>query len=314
MADAGQWDQHRTALTGFCYRMLGSGFEAEDAVQETLIRAWRNADRFDERRGSARSWLFAIAANVCIDMCRSAQRRALPIDLSPPASPGDPLGALLPDGALVHPIPDALVLPPDPADQVAARETIRLAFVAALQHLPARQRAALILHDVLCFSAEEAAHLLDSTAPAVNSLLQRARATISERSPTPDAVLRPEDPAQRRLLARYVEAFESHDVETLVALLHEDAVLAMPPLAWWLRGREDIGLVLRLPDNVCAGDRLLPTAANGSPAFGQYRDGKAFALLALDLRGDRVAAATTHLDAGRLFPLFGLPENFPSHR
>ena len=167
---------------------------------------------------------------------------------------------------------------------------------------------------MLCWSAEEVAHLLDGTAAAANSLVQRARATIAERGAHPEDVLRPDDPAQRSLLARYVEAFERHDVDTLVALLREDAVMSMPPLAWWLRGRDDMERVLRQPDSACVNDRLLATAANGSPAFGQYRDGKAFALMVLDLRGGRVAAVTTHLDAARIFPLFGLPKEFPHHR
>jgi len=206
------------------------------------------------------------------------------------------------------------VLPSDPAEHVVIRETIRLAFVAALQYLPPRQRAALILRDVLSWSADEVAHLLDGTAASVNSMVQRARATIAERAPTPNDVLRPEDPAQRGLLARYVAAFERRDVDTLVTMLREDAVMSMPPLAWWLCGRDDMELVLRQPDNACVNDRLLATAANGSPAFGQYRDGKAFALMVLDLRGGRVAAVTTHLDAARIFPQFRLPGELPHQR
>ncbi len=293
-------------LTGYCYRMLGGPFEAEDAVQETFVRAWRAT--FDPDRGSLRTWLYSIATNVCLDMLRSAQRRALAMDLTSPASVGTPLGAPLPDGAWVQPAPDARVLP---ADEVAVgRETVRLAFVAALQHLPPRQRAVLILRDVLCWQASEVAALLSTTVASVNSALQRARATLADRKPKP---LQPFDKA---LLDRYTAAFERHDVATLVALLHEDATMTMPPFAWWLRGRDDIATALSFGGSGCETARLLPTRANGGPAFGQYRrDGQGvfrpFALVLVEFSGDRVTGSTTYL-GDQLFSLFELPMIVPA--
>ncbi|WP_426512696.1 sigma-70 family RNA polymerase sigma factor [Dactylosporangium sp. McL0621] len=299
-------DEFRVELTGYCYRMLGSGFEAEDAVQETLVRAWRAADRYDERRGSVRTWLYRIATNVCVDMLRSAQRRALAMDLTAPARAGDALGPALADGVWVHPIPDARALP---EDLVVRRETIRLAFVAALQHLPPRQRAVLILRDVLCWSAEEVAGLLESSTASVNSALQRARATLRAHAPAPGDPWRPSDTAQRELLDRYCTAFERHDIDALVALLHEDATMSMPPFAWWLRGRADIRRALLDPEAACAGARLVPVRANGSPAFWQTRPGPdgthtLFALVILDVVDDAIAGIVTYLDAPRLRPLF----------
>jgi RNA polymerase sigma-70 factor (ECF subfamily) len=219
--------------------MLGSAFEAEDAVQETLLRAWDGYDRFDETRGTLRTWLYVIATSICLDMLRGRQRRARPVDLGPAALAGGPLGAPLADDTWIEPIPDRSVLPAegDPAELAAQRESIRLAFVAALQHLPPRQRAVLILREVLCWKAAEVAELLGITAVAVNSALQRARATLVARGVTSAARLRPMDGAQQDLLARYAAAFERYDVDALVALLHEDATMSMPPLGWWLRGR-----------------------------------------------------------------------------
>ncbi|WP_433088165.1 sigma-70 family RNA polymerase sigma factor [Dactylosporangium sp. CA-052675] len=299
-------DEFRIELTGYCYRMLGSGFEAEDAVQETLLRAWRSADRYDERIGSLRTWVYRIATNVCVDMLRSAQRRALAMDLGPHARLGDALGPPLPDARWVHPIPDARALPEDSA---VRRETIRLAFVAALQRLPARQRAVLILRDVLCWSAEEVATLLGSSTAAVTSALQRARATLRAHPPAPGDPWRPSDPAQRDLLDRYCAAFERHDVDALVALLREDATMSMPPFAWWLRGRADIRAALADPEASCAGARLVPVRANGSPAFWQTRPGpdgvhEPFALVVLDVADDAIAGIVTFLDAPRLVTLF----------
>ncbi|MFD0968085.1 sigma-70 family RNA polymerase sigma factor [Plantactinospora endophytica] len=303
----------RTELTGYCYRMLGSGFEAEDAVQETLVRAWRSFDRYDERRGSLRTWLYRIATNICLDMLRSAQRRALAVDLGP-AADGPGIGAPAGEQFFVQPIPDGVVLPPhgDPQEMAVRRETIRLAFVAALQHLPPRQRAVLILRDVLCWRAEEVAQLLETTTASVTSALQRARATLRGVERTPGEALRPADPAQRDLLARYCAAFERHDVEALVALLHEDATMSMPPFRWWLRGRDQIRLVLRDPGASCVGARLVPVAANGSPAFWQLRPGPdgrylPFGLVLLDVRAGLVAGSTIFLDADRLVSLFGPP-------
>ena len=301
-------ESFRTELTGYCYRMLGSGFEAEDAVQETLVRAWRSA--YDERRGSQRTWLYAIATNVCIDMLRSAQRRALAVDLGPAAEAGaGGFGAPLPEDRWVMPVPDERVLP---EDRVVRRETLRLAFVAALQHLPPRQRAVLILRDVLCWHADEVAVLLDCTVASVTSALQRARATLRTVAPAPGEPLRPSDDAQRRLLARYCDAFERHDVDALVALLHEDATFTMPPVPWWLRGRDHIRAALLDPGGSCVGARLVSVAANASPAYWQTRPGPdgvhvPFGLVFIDVVGPRVVGVTTYLDADRLLGLFGPP-------
>src|SRR6266536_5556928 len=230
-----QLERYRRELTAYCYRMLGSAFEAEDAVQETLLRAWDGYDRFDETRGTLRAWLYAIATSICLDMLRGRQRRARPVDLGPAAHAGEPLGAPLAEDTWIEPIPDRSVLPAegDPAELAAQRESIRLAFVAALQHLPPRQRAVLILREVLCWKAAEVAELLGITVVAVNSALQRARATLAARGVSSAARLQPVDGAQQDLLARYAAAFERYDVDALVALLHEDATMSMPPLGWW---------------------------------------------------------------------------------
>lgn len=303
MAFEDRLEAHRVDLTGYCYRMLACAAEAEDAVQETLLRAWRNADRFDERKAGLRTWLHRIATNVCLDMTRSVQRRALAMDLGPSSPAGPSLGAPLGPAAFVQPVPDRLVLPADgdPAELAAERETIRLAFVAALQVLPPRQRAVLILREVLCWSAEEVAGLLDSSPAAVNSALQRARATMSARPTRGGSGEVDED-----LLARYVNAFTAYDVDGLVSLLHQDATMSMPPFAWWLSGREAIRAALLGAAGACADDRLVRTAANGSPAFAQYRDGKAFGLLILDFRDGLITGTTTYLEPS-LFALFGLP-------
>ena len=307
-----QIEHHRRELTGYCYRMLGSVFEAEDAVQETLVRAWRAADRF-EGRSSVRSWLYRIATNVCLDLLRGRQRRARPMELAP-SSPPDAthLGPMLPEHAWVSPIADDRILPDvsDPADIAAARETIRLAFVTALQHLPPRQRAALILCEVLRWQATEVAELLDTSVAAVNSALQRARATlvaVAADDSHPDVV----DADQRALLARYVDAFERYDVSTLVTLLRDDAIQSMPPYAMWMRGAVDIGRWLAGPGCGCRGSRLLPTTANGCVAFGQYRpDGngghRPWALQVIEVSGDKISGIHAFLDTN-LFAAFGLP-------
>jgi len=306
----------RRELTGYCYRMLGSGFEAEDAVQETMLRAWRHAERF-EGRSSVRSWLYRIATNVCIDMHRHVQRRARPMEMGPASPPEESfLGPLLPEATWITPIADGRIAPEgaDPADIAQYRESIRLAFVTALQHLPARQRAALILCEVLRWPAAEVAELLDTTVAAVNSALQRARATLSALPGEP----RPEplDDADARLLARYVDAFERYDIERLVTLLRDDAVQSMPPFAMWLRGAADIGRWMVQPGpSACRGSRLLPAAANGCPAFGQYRRDPAggyapWAVQVLEISGGTIVAIhffLNGLDPERLFPSFGLP-------
>ncbi|MFY1691784.1 sigma-70 family RNA polymerase sigma factor [Plantactinospora sp. WMMB782] len=310
----------RTELTGYCYRMLGSGFEAEDAVQETLVRAWRSFDRYDERRGSLRTWLYRIATNICLDMLRSPQRRALVMDLGP-AADGPDIGAPAPERFLVQPVSDGAVLPAhgDPEELVVRRESIRLAFVAALQHLPPRQRAVLILRDVLCWRAEEVARLLGTTVASVTSALQRARTTLRAVDQAPGEPFRPADPTQRDLLARYCDAFERHDVEALVALLREDATMSMPPFRFWLRGRDRIRLALLNPAASCAGARLVPVAANGSPAFWQLRPGPdggylPFGLVLLDVVDGLVAGLTTFLDADRMVTLLGPPGEPPAGR
>ncbi|MFI6596358.1 RNA polymerase subunit sigma-70 [Nonomuraea sp. NPDC050536] len=286
-------EAHRAELTGYCYRMLGSGFEAEDAVQETLIKAWQG--RFDPDRGTARAWLFRIATNVCIDMLRGTQRRARAMDLGPAVEPGSPLGEPLPGERWLWPSPTG----GDPADVTISRESVRLAFLAALQHLPPRQRATLLLRDVLGWSAAEVAGLLESSVASVNSALQRARASM------PAAGL-PYQEVDEELLGRYVDAFERHDVELLVSLLHEDATMTMPPFGWWLDGRGAIAAVLRVADAPCGGARLVRA---GVGMYGQYVDGRAFGLLALETAGGLVTGSTTYLDP-ELFRLFGLPMSF----
>jgi len=305
-------EQHRGELTGYCYRMLGSVFEAEDAVQDTLVRAWRSLDRF-EGRSALRSWLYRIATNVCLTMLDGRKRRALPMDLSStPSRTEAPLHAPLAETTWIEPIADGRALPAggDPAEEAVLRESIRLAFVAALQHLPPRQRAVLILRDVLRWQASEAAELLDTSVASVNSALQRARATLAERDLSADAA-EPEDDSQDSLLARYVEAFEQYDIDSLVALLHEEATQAMPPYDMWLRGRDEIGRWLLGPGKGCRGSRLIPVSVSGSPAFAQYRpspDGghEPFSIQILELSDGRIAGFTHFLDT-RLFALFGLP-------
>jgi RNA polymerase sigma-70 factor, ECF subfamily len=306
-------DRHRTELTAYCYRMLGSAFEAEDAVQESMVRAWRALDRF-EGRSSLRSWLYRIATNVCLDMLGSSQRRARPMDFGPASTADTPLSAPRPEATWLGPVPDSIVLPDgDPSEVAVARESVRLAFVAALQHLPPRQRAVLILREVLAWPAADVANLLDTSVPSVNSALQRARATLAASDITESDPLRPLDDAQRDLLARYVDAFERYDMDALAKVLHEDATMSMPPLELWLRGHADIEAFMLGTGGGCRGSRLIPTAANGTPAFGQYKpggpDGKLvpWGLVVLEITGGKVAGLNTFLDTDRLFPLFGLP-------
>lgn len=308
-------ERHRVELTAFAYRMLGSASEAEDAVQETLTRAWHNFDRF-EGRSKVRTWLYRIASNVCFDMLRASQRRARPMDLAGPASEEDPLGDRLTEATWILPVPDTLVLDPatDPAELAVTRESVRLAFVAALQHLPPRQRAVLILCEVLKWQAPEVAELLDTTVASVNSALQRARATMAARSPSPGELAEPANSADREMLARYVDAFQRYDMDLLTAVIHEDATQSMPPYSLWLHGRDHIFRWWLGPGIGCRGSRLVPTSANGRPAFGQYKpneDGSGFhpwALQVLEIADGKIVDLSFFLDTERLFPLFGLPD------
>jgi RNA polymerase sigma-70 factor, ECF subfamily len=309
-----QLEAHRRELTGYCYRMLGSAYDAEDAVQEASIRALRAADGF-EGRSSIRSWLYRIATNVCLDMLRSRRRRAIPVELGPARPPvEESVADVLPDGSWVSPIADERVLPAeaDPAQIAELRESVRLAFVAALQHLPPRQRAALILCDVLRWRASEAAELLDTSVAAVNSALQRARAGLAEREPPAHDL----DEESSELLERYVDAFERYDIDEFVRLLHEDAVQTMPPLAMWLRGAPDIRAWMLGVGAGCRGSRLVRINASGAPAFAQYRPDPAgghrpWGLHVLDISGNRIREIDSFLDTDRLFPLFGLPMYLP---
>jgi RNA polymerase sigma-70 factor (ECF subfamily) len=309
-------ETHRVELTGYCYRILGSAFEAEDAVQETFIRAWRAYDRF-EGRAALRSWLYKIATNVCLDMKGASQRRARPIDINPALTADSALGTPLPEAAWIEPVPDDRAIPSggDPADVAVARESIRLAFVAALQHLPPRQRAVLILREVLRWKADEVAGLLDTSVASVNSALQRARATLAtkdlvEADPTP-ALL---DAEQQALLGRYVAAFEQYDMDALTSLLNEDARWSMPPYELWLRTHRDIVDWCVGPGYACRGSRLIPVRVNGAPGFGQYKPAPGggldpWSLQVLEIDGGKIAGITFFLDTARFFPLFGLPEH-----
>ena len=306
-------ETYRPALTGHCYRMLGSVLDAEDAVQESMLRAWKSLDRFKEQ-SSLKTWLYRIATNVCLDTLNSTNRTRLrPLEIS------ETPGIVSPDMALpqrsreswVEPIPDKLALPADdahsPEERAILRESIRLAFVAALQYLPPRQRAVLLLTQVLNWSAAETAEALEMSVPAVNSALQRARATLDTRNPA--VVPRALSDEQQQLVARYVAAFEAYDVEALTKLLHEEATLSMPPFELWLQGPEEIAKWLLSFGIECRGSILVPVEACGTQAFAQYRRmGEwPWALLMLDIQGDRIMGMTSYLDVDTLFPRFGLP-------
>lgn len=307
---AHQLEEHRTALTGHCYRMLGSAVDADDAVQETMVRAWRSLDRFDGR-SSLRTWMYRIATNVCLDALADRSRRTRPIEDGPVGSVEDALDTR-PRTHWIEPIPDARIIPNDasPEETVALRQSIRLAFIAALQHLPPKQRAVLLLTEVLGWPAADVAASLETSVAAVNSALQRARATLATRDlGEPRASL---SEAQRTLVDRYVAAFERYDAAALTALMREDATLSMPPYTLWLQGREAIGAWLMGRGIGCRGSRLVTASGCGSPAFGQYRPApegghRPWALIILDLVGDEIASSTFFLDTETLFPLFGLP-------
>ena len=306
-------EAHRAELTAYCYRMLGSTFEAEDAVQDTLLRAWKSYDSF-EGRAQLRSWLYRIATNVCLDLLNGRNRRARPMDLGPagtadPANLGDPL----PEVTWIEPMPDGRVIPEsaDPAEVAELKDSVRLAFVAALQHLPAKQRAVLILREVLRWKAEEVAQLLDTSVQSVNSALQRARDAIGKRSDA-EAGAGALDEEHAAFLARYVEAFESYDMDKFTALLRDDAYFNMPPYALWLQTHEDIRNWCLGPGIGCKNSKLIPVSANGSPAFGQYKPDpnggyEPWSVQVLDIRDGELHGITFFLDTEHFFPLFGLP-------
>jgi RNA polymerase sigma-70 factor (ECF subfamily) len=311
--DFGELEQHRRELTAYCYRMLGSPFEAEDAVQDTLLRAWKSIDRF-EGRAALRSWLYRIATNVCLDLLNGRERRARPMDLGPAREPIEANLNTLPEVTWIEPLPSG-----DPAEVAESRETIRLAFVAALQHLPPRQRAVVILCEVLRWKAAEVAELLETSVASVNSALQRARATLEASDLDSSAAAPALDRPDRELLARYVEAFERYDMEALTSLIHEDATQSMPPFDLWLSGRDDIFAWWVGPGAGCRGSRVIPTvAANGSPAFGQYKPSETgegydpWALQVLEISDGRIVELTFFLATETLFPLFGLPDRLDS--
>ena len=306
-------ERHRAELTAYAYRMLGSGFEAEDAVQEAFLRAWKSFDRF-EGRSSLRSWLYSIVTNVCLDMLGGKERRTRPMDLAPARSADVPLPDPLPENVWILPVPDDRVVPEsgDPSEVLEARESIRLAFVAALQHLPPRQRAVLILREVLRWKASEVAELLDTSVASVNSALQRARATLESVRIEDAETLQPDDDDQRALLARYVDAFERYDMESLTSLLREDATWSMPPYEMWLQTHDDIVSWCLGPGIGCRGSRLIAVEANGMPAFGQYKPGadgglEPWSLQVLEVADGRIVGISFFLDTERLFPMFGLP-------
>jgi RNA polymerase sigma-70 factor, ECF subfamily len=305
-------ESYRRELTGYCYRMLGSGFEAEDAVQETMVRAWQAIDRF-EGRSSLRSWLYRIATNVCVDMLRGPQRRARPMDLGPAGTAETTLGPMVGEHAWVQPIADGQVLATDgdPAEVAAARDTIRLAFVAALQQLPAKQRAVLILREVLHWQASEVAELLETTVVSVNSALQRARSTLAA-ADLDDTTVRATTTDEQGLIGRYVDAFERYDIDALVSLIHHDATFSMPPFELWLQGTTDIAKWYVGQGAACRGSRLLPVAANGCAGFGAYKFSgpdtwEPFSIQVIEVSKGRISGLH-HFLYPELFPAFGLPD------
>jgi len=309
----GELEPHRAELTAYCYRMLGSPFDAEDAVQDAFVRAWKSRDRF-EGRAAMRSWLYRIATNVCLDMLKGKDRRVRAMDLGPAVEPLEKNLNARSDKMWIEPIPETLIAPErDPADLAVEKESIRLAFVAALQQLPARQRAVLILREVLRWEASEVAELLDTSVASVNSALQRARATLAESNRTTTDAPPPLSDADRAMLERYVAAFERYDINALTSLIREDAIQSMPPYDMWLAGRDDVLAWWFGPGIGCRGSRVIPTmSANGMPAFAQYKPSPnggfdPWAIQVLELSGGRIAEFTFFLDTERMFPLFGMP-------
>ncbi|MFI6043019.1 sigma-70 family RNA polymerase sigma factor [Nocardia sp. NPDC051321] len=306
------FEKHRRELCAYAYRMLGSSFEAEDAVQETFTRAWKSYDSF-EGRASLRSWLYRITTNVCLDMLDGPQRRARPMDLSGPSRPDSPLPAPQPDYVWIEPIPNALAFGADPADHASAKDTLRLAFVAACQHLPATQRAILIMREVLRFSANETAEALTMSPASVNSALQRARATMSKVQPAATDTYDESNEDQRKLIDNFVEAFEAYDMDTLTTLLKTDVSLSMPPLEFWVSGPANVAAFMLGHGNACRDSRMIRLpGANGEPAFGQYKPGNEpgvwipWSVIVLELDGNAISGMCFFLDTEKLFPLFGL--------
>ncbi|MGA7408945.1 MAG: sigma-70 family RNA polymerase sigma factor [Bryobacteraceae bacterium] len=316
VADVSQIEVHRPALAGHCYRMLGSVVDADDAAQETMIRAWKSLDEFDGR-AALRTWLYRIATTVCLDELADRKRRKRPMEEGVPSSGAPPLDALIqrPREYWIEPIADVRAIPSDadPAERAIMRQSIRLAFVAALQNLTSKQRAVLLLMEVLGWSAAEVAESLKSSVASVNSALQRARATLAHRHASDPAAL---SASQEQMLRRYVEAFERYDIDQLSTLLREDTTLSMPPYTLWIQGPQAIRTWMLGLGCGCRGSRLIPTAACGWPAFGQYRPSpegghRPWALIVLELSGDRIAGVNSFLDTETLFPRFDLPMELP---
>ena len=316
---ADQADPFRRELLTHCYRMLGSVHDAEDLVQETFLRAWRSYEDFDDRRGSMRTWLYRIATNACLTALEHSSRRLLPSGLGSPSD--DPEGPVVngrPEVRWLQPIPDALhgLEPGDPATIVASRDSVRLAFIVALQHLAPRQRAVLVLRDVLAWRAAEVASLLGTTTAAVNSALQRARAQLAEVAPVEDEVTEPAEPDRQELLKNYVTAFENADVTALTRMLREDVVLEMPPYLTWFGGRDSVGAFLA-SRVLTARDtwRMVPVSANGQSAFALYKREhgdvhRAHSVQVLNLAGLNIAHIVTFQDPS-LFVTFDLPRTQP---
>jgi RNA polymerase sigma-70 factor (ECF subfamily) len=312
-SEFGELEPYRAELTAYSYRMLGSPFDAEDAVQDAFVRAWRSRDRF-EGRAALRSWLYRITTNVCIDMLNSKERRIRPMDLGPAKEPVATNLNMRPETTWLEPVPMPLISPErDPADVAVERESIRLAFVAALQHLPPRQRAALILFEVLRWEASEIAELLDTSVASVNSALQRARATLAKSNLSATDRPAPLSDTDRQMLERYVAAFERYDITALTSLIREDATQSMPPYDMWLSGRDNIFGWWFGPGIGCQGSRVIPAvSANGMPTYGQYKPSPQgghdpWALQVIQVSEGKIADITFFLDTGRLFPLFRLP-------
>jgi RNA polymerase sigma-70 factor (ECF subfamily) len=310
-----EFEPHRRELCAYAYRMLGSSFEAEDAVQEAFTRAWKSHDSF-EGRSSLRSWLYKITTNVCLDMLKGPQRRARPMDLAPASDAGSPLPAPEPDYMWVEPIPDSMAFGADPAAAAEAKDTLRLAFVAAVQHLPAKQRAVMLMREVLRFSAAETAEALQLSPASVNSALQRAKATMEQVHAKPDESYEIDDAELRKLVDGYVSAFEAYDMNALTALCTQDVALSMPPIPLWVQGHASVIEFMLTAGKGCEGSKLVPVSANGLPAFGHYKPSgtpglwEPWSITVLELEGGKISGLNYFLDTPKLFPLFGLPNEY----